>query len=187
MSNPASLAKIFGRSRDTIDHKLGTIKAYLETTGLGFRDKLVDNEGYPLPDVDHETILRERQRASRLLNDRKRVDYILELLAKAQYSTAESDGEVMSDIVKHRPFAVVDEVHMDSPADAAKLLNADFLLQFGTATQVGDVPKQIVEGTPVPVTVLRIDRYGSNVLTLEITPAKWSGNGLVGAHLVPLG
>lgn len=186
MSNIAALAQLFTRSRDGIDKNLAAIREYLESTGLGYRDKLVDDQGFPLPGIEHQTILAERQRASRLINDRARVQHILDLLASAQYSTDGTGTSLLSDIAKLRPFAVIEEVHQNSPADEAKLLNADFLVRFGAATQLQDVPKQIIEGVRIPVTVLRVDKNGNHILDLEITPAKWEGNGLVGAHLAPL-
>jgi 26S proteasome non-ATPase regulatory subunit 9 len=178
-------ALTLAKARDTIDNQLIRIKDYLESTGLGYKGKLVDREGFPLPDIDHHRILMERQHASRLLNDRKRVEFILDCLTQTQYSKTETEHALYKDLEELHPFAIVDEVHQNSPAEKAGLCNADFMLKFGKATRISDVPNNIIEGTSVNVSVLRVDRTGRNILDFSITPGQWEGNGLVGAHLIP--
>ena len=177
-------ALVLSKARDTIDTQLLRIKEYLESTGLGYRGSLIDKDGFPLPDVDHHRILSERQHAARLLNDRKRVEFILDQLTQTQFSTS-GDAPLAEDLAKANPFALVDEVHSNSPAEKAGLVNGDFLVKFGDAVRVTDVPNQIVDGQEVTVTVLRVDASGRNFIDLSITPGRWEGNGLVGAHLLP--
>jgi hypothetical protein len=175
-------ATILTNSRDSIDTQLGHIKTYLESTGLGYRGSLVDREGFPLPDIDHERILSQRQRAARLLNDRKRVEFICGLLTQ----TERADGaSLFQELELLRPFAFIDEVFANSPAEKAGLSNGDFVIRFGQATHIKHVPEQVIEDVPVVVNVFRIDRSRRNVIDITITPARWAGNGLVGAHLVP--
>jgi hypothetical protein len=175
-------ATILTNSRDSIDTQLGQIKDYLESTGLGYRGSLVDREGFLLPDIDHERILSQRQRAARLLNDRKRAEFICGLLTQ----TERSDGApLFQDLERLRPFAFIDEVFANSPAEKAGLSNVDFVIRFGQATQIKHVPSQVPEDVPVVVTVFRVERSGRNVMDVTINPARWPGNGLIGAHLVP--
>jgi 26S proteasome non-ATPase regulatory subunit 9 len=177
-------AALLTLARDGIDAKLTAIKSYLESTGLGYRTPLVDREGYPLPDIDHARILTERQHAARLLNDRKRIDGIAEMLAKTGVTSP--DGASLGDELERlRPFAILDEVFADSPAESAGLQNGDFLLRFGGATRAASVPAQVREGEPVVLTVLRVEQGRWGALDITVVPAKWDGAGLIGAHLQP--
>jgi 26S proteasome non-ATPase regulatory subunit 9 len=83
------------------------------------------------------------------------------------------------------PFAFVDEVLANSPAEKAGLLNGDFVIRFGQATHIKHVPEQVAEDVSVVVNVFRVDCSRRNMIDIAITPAQWAGNGLVGAHLVP--
>lgn len=178
-------AILASKARDNIDTELMRIKDYLESTGLGYRGSLIDKDGFPLPDVDHYKILQERQHAARLLNDRKRVEYILDQLTQTETSEGDAVQPLFVDLEKLHPMAFVDEVHQKSPAEKGGLVNGDFILKFGAAKGLQDLPKIIVEGAAVTVTVLRVDRTGRNIIELKITPERWEGNGLVGAHLLP--
>jgi 26S proteasome non-ATPase regulatory subunit 9 len=88
------------------------------------------------------------------------------------------------------PFAVVDEVSLESPASTAGLQVGDLVAAFGdvrgaagqdTLVRVGQVLKDN-EGRTVEATVLRHGR----VITVSLKPAQWSGRGLLGCHLRPL-
>jgi C-terminal processing protease CtpA/Prc len=182
MSKPyfQTTATLLMKSRDSIDARLAEVKAYLESTGLGYRSPLVDRDGYPLPNIDHTRILTERQQAARLLNDRKRIEVIADVLSRATPVPTLGD-----ELERLRPFAIVDEVFANSPAEAAGVQNGDFLLRFGSATQSRLVPTQIMEGNPVVLNLLRVEHSGWNVIDITVIPAKWSGSGLIGAHLQP--
>lgn len=170
----------FSQARDKIDNELTKIKNYLESTGLGYKKPLIDAEGFPLPDIDHHRILTERQRAARLLNDRKRVEFILDNLTQTM-----TESPLYLDLERYHPMAIVDEVCANSPAEKAGVLNGDFLLKFGEATSLSQLSPQIVEGRPVTIKVLRVDSSGRNIIEVTIIPAMWDGQGLVGAHLMP--
>jgi predicted metalloprotease with PDZ domain len=136
-----------------------------------------------LPDIDHIRIATERQRATRLLNDRKRIECISEILAKTELT---HDGNSLAaELEQLCPFAMIDEVFANSPAEKAGLQNGDFLIRFGEATTSRSVPSQIVEGQLVILKVFRIDRNSRTAIDVTITPDKWDGTGLVGAHLQP--
>jgi 26S proteasome non-ATPase regulatory subunit 9 len=98
-------------------------------------------------------------------------------------------------------FAVIDEVSANSPAESAGLQVGDMLLALagvhaslsapsgasGTsaaAAALGALGPAVssAEGRPVGVTVLR---RGERV-TLQLTPRRWEGRGLLGCHLRPL-
>jgi 26S proteasome non-ATPase regulatory subunit 9 len=182
MSRPylRSTVQLLSHARDTIDSNLSGIKDYLEATGVGYRGKLVDNEGYPLANIDHFRILQERQRAARLINDRKRVEFILEAIVET-----EAANPLYRELERYQPFAIFDEVFQDSPAEKAGLSNGDFILKMGSATRMADVQSQVIEGEELTVAVLRVSQAGRTPLELKITPATWSGTGLIGAHILP--
>jgi len=88
------------------------------------------------------------------------------------------------------PFAKVDEVITNSPAEAAHLQVADQILRFGSVNasnheslrRLGEVVAQN-EGRELVVSVLRDDQQ----VQLRLVPRRdWGGRGLLGCHLVPL-
>jgi 26S proteasome non-ATPase regulatory subunit 9 len=100
-------------------------------------------------------------------------------------------------------FAVIDEVSANSPAESAGLQVGDMLLALAgvhaslsaassaggngaaaAAAAMGALGPAVssAEGRPVGVTVLR---RGERV-TLQLTPRRWEGRGLLGCHLRPL-
>lgn len=173
------------KARDNIDDSLVKIKDYLESTGLGYKTPLVDKEGFPLPDIDHYKILSERQHAARLLNDRKRLEFIIDCLAQTEGDPTGTGRPLYLDLEETNPFAIIDEVFADSPAEKCGLLNGDFIIQFGKAKSFYEVPKEIIEDTPVIVKVFRILSHEKSIVDVTITPTRWSGKGLIGCHIQP--
>ena len=91
------------------------------------------------------------------------------------------------DLEKYNPFAIVDEVHADSPAEKGGLKNGDFILQFGETRTMHEIPKQIHENMPLVLKIFRVSKNeGRELLDIKIVPAKWSGQGLVGSHILPI-
>lgn len=180
-------ATILSTVRDSIDKQLLRIKDYLELTGVGYRGKLIDDEGFPLPDIDHYKILSERQHAARLLNDRKGIEFIIDCLTQTEGETNDGLQPLYKDLEKYNPFAIVDEVHADSPAEKGGLKNGDFILQFGETRTMHEIPKQIHENMPLVLKIFRVSKNeGRELLDIKIVPAKWSGQGLVGSHILPI-
>ena len=174
------------KSRDGIDDSLVRIKDYLESTGLGYKTPIVDSEGYPLPDIDHYKILSERQHAARLLNDRKRLEFIIDCLAQTEGDpTRSTNTPLYVELEQLQPFAVIDEVFPNSPAEKCGLMNGDFLLRFGNADSVYMIPRQVVEGCPVELKVFRVTEDAKKQIIIKITPEKWNGQGLIGCHIQP--
>ncbi|EAY13786.1 26S proteasome non-ATPase regulatory subunit, putative [Trichomonas vaginalis G3] len=184
MSLQQKSVKAASFARDIIDKQLEDIKAYLESTGVGYRGSLVDKDGFPLPNIDHFRIANERKRAARLLNDRKRIENLIsELLVSVPTGDKPT---LMMELEKQEPFCLISEVREGSPAEKAGLIDGDLLIKFGPATNMLDVKKNIVEGTAVDLVVYRVEEYSRELASCSLTPAKWEGDGLVGCHLIPL-
>ena len=172
-------------SREIIDKQLEGIKEYLESTGMGYKKSLIDAEGYPLPDIDHFKIMAERQRASRLLNDRKKIETVLEKLVE----TLPTNGipTLTMQLEELHPFALISEVKAKSPAEEAGLQEGDFLLKFGHAKSLIEVKANIVDLEEIKVSIFRVSEYGDmKKYQVFLRPHRWEGDGLVGCHLIPI-
>ena len=83
-------------------------------------------------------------------------------------------------------FFLVDQVFEDSPAQSAGLHIGDKVLQFGSVTKDNnskDAMRGVVSnsvGRGVRVVVYRV---GDGLVTLQLIPQRWSGQGLLGCHL----
>lgn len=176
--------KVASAGRDAIDKQLESIKNYLEATGVGYKGSLIDKEGFPLPNVDHYEVRRQRARAARLLNDRKRIEHVLEELVQ----TVPENGKqtLLMELENQKPFAIISEVRQGSPAEEAGLLDGDFLIRFGTATTLLDVTKNIAEGKAIELLIYRVNEYDRGLSSLSITPKHYEGEGLIGCHLIPI-
>ncbi|KAK1935394.1 26S proteasome non-ATPase regulatory subunit 9 [Phytophthora citrophthora] len=87
------------------------------------------------------------------------------------------------------PFAVVDSVQSESPAEMAGLQSQDQVLRFGTAdasnhrelAAVRDIVQRNI-GSGIRVLV----RRQTEILALELTPQTWRGPGVLGCLLQPM-
>ncbi|GIL65812.1 hypothetical protein Vafri_19438 [Volvox africanus] len=109
-----------------------------------------------------------------------------------------NSGAIADGVRMLAPFALVDEVSGGSPAEAAGLQVGDLLCSFGdvsVAASSGGLGQassgflqQVAavlgasEGRPIAAQVLR----QGTPLKISLTPARWSGRGLLGCHLRPL-
>ena len=83
--------------------------------------------------------------------------------------------------VTRTPFAKVDSVGVDSPADEAGLKMGDRILSFGTEERtLANLAKLVHANQTIKVVVER----GGTVVQLSLTPHVWSGRGLLGCYLV---
>lgn len=180
-------------------------------------------EGFPRSDVDVFMIRTVRHKVICLQNDHrakmKEIDTkLVELHALqppiASGSDARSPSSAQSSAgagqlpSQDKPFALVDEVSMGSPAHEAGLLVGDRILAFGPVRAEPSAPLPTLpdvasvvrshEGKQVSVVVTRegqgqgegegkagVASQGSTV-TLNLVPKKWSGPGLLGCHIVSI-
>ncbi|KAJ3294168.1 26S proteasome non-ATPase regulatory subunit 9 [Borealophlyctis nickersoniae] len=85
------------------------------------------------------------------------------------------------------PFAKVDGVDPEGPGAEAGIKRGDFIMRFGpvdATKQLKDIADVVNanENKPVRVLVKREEQ----IMTLIVTPHRWSGRGLLGCHLVPV-
>ena len=175
--------------------------------GLKGEGNLIDPQGFPRADIDIYEVRTKRHRYACLQTDHKAMMKTLEMELKALHrvqlqiekmtpvnSTAPPPSTHVSPEQATKrptptpeavrtPFAKVESVGVDSPADHAGLKIGDLILSFGgEKTILAGVPKYVQENITVPVFVER----GIITLELTMTPMKWSGRGLLGCYLTPL-
>lgn len=86
-------------------------------------------------------------------------------------------------------FFLVDQVMEDSPAQVAGLHIGDKVVQFGSVVKSNnskEAMRAVVSnsmGRGVRVVVYRV---GEGMVTLQLVPQRWSGQGLLGCHLADI-
>ncbi|KAL3286352.1 hypothetical protein HHI36_000860 [Cryptolaemus montrouzieri] len=113
------------------------------------------------------------------------------------YYSSDSSTTIQDEAIQERhdntvhkiPFAKINLVSDDSPAQLSGLLADDELVEFGSInktnfTNLTDVAAvvQHSEGKALNVKVRRGDGYFST----SLRPKKWKGRGLLGCNIVPL-
>jgi len=191
----ADKVKQLMQRKDEIEAELLAIASELTSPGpngqapVGFKGNLVDREGYPRNDVDIMRITKLRNRHAILNTDlseiMKEIEqglYQLHATVPKQVQAVEQSAESAED-----PFLIVNTVSPDSPAFLAGLREKDSVTRFGTIKRsefesegFSLIPKQIVEGKALRVNVIRNGER--KIFTL--VPQKWSGQGLMGCHLI---
>lgn len=180
------LSAVLTKAEDKLDGKLENIKNYLESTGLGYRGSLVDSEGFPLPDVDHYKIMASRGEAARLLNDRKQLELIMCRITQTEDG---NPGDRLCDhLARANPFGFIDFVDAKSPAEQSGIKPGDLLISFGSATILGMIPSQIIEGVEINVRVFRITETSDSIIDIKLIPKSGWGetSSLVGASILPI-
>jgi len=122
-------------------------------------------------------------------------------------STTMQGQQVADDAHPSIPFAVIDGVDAESPAEAAGLHKGDLICAFGSAHYENHrqlraiaemVPQAAAGSQAIPIAVLRRKKMsveddvahsveaGEHVtVRLKIYPRPWKGRGLIGCHIVP--
>lgn len=172
---------------------------------------LITFDGYPRADIDVAQIRTTRARIIILKNDHKALMKDLEDAVHAQFAagkTAAAENNMTAHAAASNtattvpaqtyntsattgvPFARVNSVVTDSPADTAGLRTGDEITTFGYVnwtnherlSKVAQVVQQN-EARPILVKIMR----NMQVLELTLTPRKdWGGRGMLGCHLLPV-
>eukprot|EP00026_Physarum_polycephalum_P016658 Phypoly_transcript_17618.p1 GENE.Phypoly_transcript_17618~~Phypoly_transcript_17618.p1 ORF type:complete len:220 (+),score=35.83 Phypoly_transcript_17618:74-733(+) len=196
-------------SKDAMEKEMEEWHSYL-TTGagarFGYNKPLVDEQGFP--DSDVELILSVRQARNRIACLKTDLADIMKTIEKELYAlhalgaeqkkleqanpTNKPQSEAAAPPRPSIPFALVDQVSSDSPAQLAGLQVDDKIVAFGSVSisptnphvgleAVGQVVRDS-ENKSIRVSVLR----GDGNVDLTLIPKRWAGNGLLGCHLVPI-
>jgi 26S proteasome regulatory subunit N4 len=88
------------------------------------------------------------------------------------------------------PFAIIDEILPNSPAQLSGLSDGDELIQFDSIdgkvqNPLKFIPQIVANKANHPIN-LKIRRNGVE-MPITLTPQAWSGRGLLGCHLSPVG
>lgn len=110
------------------------------------------------------------------------------------------DASTWSEVGGLTPFAKVNAISPNSPAQQADMRIGDEILQFATLTganahrslenkDLGNLPSVVQRGIEIGVMVLRNSNDGNarQIKRLRLTPNDgWGGRGLLGCHLLPM-
>ncbi len=182
---------------------------------------LLTSDGFPRADLDVAQIRTTRTRIIYLRNDYKELMAVIEKTVHAHFewlqknqvaetngaapSTGTATNGVTNGVNGHRdtvaaparlepPFAKVNSVVENSPAQQAGLRPQDIIREFGYVNRWNhDGLKKVAEcvmGNEAQEVVVKVSRgLGSDARELELTlvPRKdWGGRGMLGCHVVPI-
>ncbi|KAJ3051971.1 26S proteasome non-ATPase regulatory subunit 9 [Rhizophlyctis rosea] len=176
------------REKDAIEANIREFEAVLQSQKVGMDDPLVDREGFPRGDVDIYAVRHARTTIIRLRNDLKAKMSEIESALHAVHTQAQLEKNMAGTQPPARPtedipFAAINGVAPDSPANEAGLERGDKVVRFGhvdvTNHQGLKALSDLVavsENKIIRVLVLR----DNTPKTLFVTPHKWSGRGMLG-------
>lgn len=185
--------------KDEMEKEIKELTISLTSQGFDVRGKkgLIDEEGFPIAELDKVLSVRERQNKFAMLQTDhvKIMKEIEENMILLHQTTA---GKVVETRVPKtiedeqpktilKPFAIVNEVSQFSPALVAGLLPKDLILQFGEITFENHNELKALasfvnqnEGKEIRLVIHRKEFGRENIKELKLTPRKWSGRGLLG-------
>jgi len=159
-------------------------------------EPLIDSQGFPRADIDVYQVRHARAAIRALANDHKQVTKRIEeelhrIHANTPRRAADEQREDRDTLLP--PFAYVNTVEQESPASRAGLLREDRLVRFGHVNHTNHNQLRTLaevaansEGNVVKMVIERRTDNGLTRLTLDLTPQKWSGRGLLGCHILPV-
>lgn len=157
---------------------------------------LVTPDGFPRSDIDVVSIRLIRIKIIRLRNDNKQLLKLLEIKLIEQFESIKGNEIVdtssqIESTSYNLPFALIKQVIPQGPAYTSGLREGDTIVLFDNdihfhnhenLSQLGKRVKSKVH-QDIPIVIFR----GSGKLDLILKPTdNWSGQGLLGCHVVPL-
>jgi len=203
---PDDMKEMMAR-KEELEKKIGDLTEYLNGPNMpGAHSPLVDEEGFPLSDIDLYAVRNSRYELSCAQNDHcalmKKLEEGLYALhgasrvavPRAGPTSAGSSQRAAQEpaVEKMKPFALIDEVSLDSPAFRAGIQIGDKVLDFGGANlnheSVQGCFQKIQQIVPqhVDAEITVLVRRGLLDVPLKVIPMPWSGRGLLGCHLTPI-
>lgn len=211
-SSGLTLAQLQAK-KDNLEAEIRALGGVLDSHGVDMNTRLLTPDGFPRADLDVAQIRTTRARIIYLKNDHKALMSIIEKHIHKHFARLAENGpedEPMtngsSSIMEFPsasepqtlspPFAKVNSVVADSPAESAGLKAGDQIRVFGYVNNMNhDELKRVAEcvqgneGREVLVKVSRAINGSSRKqeLQLSLTPRRdWGGRGLLGCHILPL-
>lgn len=209
------------KERKAIEEEIMKLTEYLTGEGMpGINGKLIDNEGFPIANIDHYSITTARNKLACKQNDLKQ---LMERIEKdmSQYFTQhkqqnankkeqktdetepiaipvpsedpkENTSDKASNITKE-PFAIINMVMPNSPAEEAGLKEGDGIVYFDNILFKGVSvnPLQAIAkianekvNKSIPIDIVRKNDINMiEIKHLILIPHQWSGNGILGCKL----
>ncbi|KAI6374369.1 hypothetical protein MCOR25_003158 [Pyricularia grisea] len=200
------------RKKDNLEAELKALGSVLESHNVDMNTNLLTPDGFPRADIDVPQIRTTRARIIHLRNDYKDLMATIEKQLHEHFASLNDEEE--EDISTNRqqeqqasqlrdsvpetlalPFAKVNSVVDNSPADSAGLKAGDLVRNFGYVNRENhDGLKKVAEcvqgneGQTIIVKVLRSAGSGQHQeLQLSLRPRRdWGGRGLLGCHIIPI-
>jgi len=192
-------------SKDEMEKEIKELTEFLNIGGFGLRGNLVDKDGFPLEDVNKLLSVREaRNKLARLQTDHMNAMKQIEIEMQNLHGTAASLKAISSGtkteqkpitnlpIQKSEPkaevFAKIDRVLEGSPAQLSGLKVGDLINGFGDVNKDNNdrlkAVGELVRNSEDKEIIVQVKRTGGDI-KISLIPTKWSGNGLLGCHLIP--
>jgi 26S proteasome non-ATPase regulatory subunit 9 len=194
--------------RDALELEAFSISEDLNSFGpqgqapAGLKDLLVDKEGFPRADIDVISVLNKRNRLAIINTDHKILMKQIEDILKSHVSSDTiSNGKTRFDEStifinlenKNKPFAIINEILKDSPAESAGLLDGDKLVEFenlnlsNCSNPINKLPDIVQKNfnSQIKIKIIR-ESDPDTIIELNVIPKVWGGRGLIGCHFTPI-
>ena len=193
--------------RDALELEAFSISEDLNSFGpegqapAGLKDPLVDKEGFPRADIDITSVLNKRNRLAIINTDHKILMKQIEDILKSHDSSDTNNGKTKFDEStifinlenKNKPFAIINEILKDSPAESAGLLDGDKLVEFenlnlsNCSNPINKLPDIVQKNfnSQIKIKIIRANDPDTNI-ELYVIPKVWGGRGLIGCHFTPI-
>jgi 26S proteasome regulatory subunit N4 len=192
----------YSQEKEKIEKEIEDICKFLTGPGMpGLKGSLIDSEGFPLSGIDLYQIRQARQRYNVLNNDYTVLMNKIEAELHSYFGNSESVNAKVTQEVPVRvqvglndspvAFAEITEVTQASPASIAGFVPRDRIVKFGNVNytnhnQLNSLADFVRanEGNQIKVLVLRGPE--NSQVTLNVTPQKWDGPGILGCRFRPI-
>ncbi|CAJ2501693.1 Uu.00g045460.m01.CDS01 [Anthostomella pinea] len=194
--------------KENMEAELKALGSVLDSHGANMETPLTTTDGFPRADIDVPQIRTTRARIIHLKNDYKDIMNAIEKHLHEHFASLQDTDDVVPTSTTHagmmgdyipqtldEPFAKVNSVVTDSPADTAGMKAGDEIRSFGYVNKRNhDGLKKVAEcvqgneGQRILVKVSRrTESSTSQELQLNLIPRRdWGGRGLLGCHILPL-